>query len=181
MPMFSRRFHRRLITMAAWTAVSTLAQPAVGLAQGTPAKVNSSEPSQAEMLDAFTQRKAAGRLLAEMGSNTTIDTKVSRLIDRLVLRDHAQVQATVTALTMLGQPAVPAIIQHIDDRRNMLVQHIAFENRFVGAFEAVRQYGVIKIVDCLAHVLDDITGESFGHVDISPAAKTRRETQEARR
>ncbi len=47
----------------------------------------------------------------------------------------------------------------------MLVQHIAFENRFAGAFEAVHEYCAIKVVDCLEHVLNDITGESFGHVD----------------
>jgi hypothetical protein len=166
MPLLSRRFYPRSITIAAWIALFTLAQPSAGLAQVSRVQDDSRDSAPAEMLDPFTQRKAAGRLLAEMGPNATIDTKVSRLIDRLVLRDHDQVQAAVTALTMLGQPAVPAIIRRIDDRRNMLVQHIAFENRFAGAFEAARQYGAIKVVDCLEHVLNDITGESFGHVDI---------------
>src|SRR5271157_5441027 len=77
--------------------------------------------NQDEGLDHLLQRTAAARLLAAMGPNTPIDTKVSRLIDRLVLRDRDQVQAAVTALDMLGPPAVPAIIQRIDDRRNMKV------------------------------------------------------------
>jgi hypothetical protein len=89
-----------------------------------------------------------------------IDTKVDRLIDRLLLRDGDEVQAAVTAITMLGQPAVPAIIRRIDDRRPTSLQGIAFENRSANAFEAVRQYGVAQVVDCLGYVLNDITGEA---------------------
>jgi uncharacterized protein (TIGR03067 family) len=137
-----------------------------GLAQRTSANDAPPAPSPAEILDGIIQRTAATRLLAEMGPDTAIDTKVGRLIDRLVLRDHDQAQAAVTALTMLGKPAVPAIIRRIDDRRAMSVHGIAFENRAVDRFEAVRQYGTLKVVDCLDYVLNDITGESFGNVGI---------------
>jgi hypothetical protein len=122
-------------------------------------------PAPDDPVGAITQRTAAARLLAEMGPNTPIDAKVARLIDRLVLRDRDQVQAAVTALTMLGQPAVPAIIRWMDDRRDMPARAISFENRAVDAFEGVRHLGVGKVVDGLNLVLSDITGEWFGVVD----------------
>jgi len=112
------------------------------------------------------QRTAAARLLAAMETDTPIDTKVARLVDRQVIRDRDQVQAAVTALVMLGPPAVPAIIQRIDDRRNMTVHTATFENRSPDAFEAVAHLGVEQVIDCLNLVLSDITSESFGFVDV---------------
>ncbi len=108
---------------------------------------------------------------AAMCSNTSIDTKVAQLIDRLVLPDRDQVQAATTALVMLGQPAVPAIIRRIDDRREMSAQGVAFENKYPGAFEAVAQYVTPKVVDRLNYVLNRLTGEDFSGFT---AAKGRR-------
>jgi hypothetical protein len=122
-------------------------------------------PAPDEGIGAITQRKAAARLLAEMGPNMPIDTKVARLIDRLVLRDRDQVQAAATALTLLGQSAVPAIIRRMDDWRDMMVGAISFENRAVDAFEGVRYLAVGKVVDGLDLVLNDITGEFIDAVD----------------
>jgi hypothetical protein len=70
----------------------------------------------------------------------------------------------VTAPTILGQPAVPAIIRRLDDRREMAVQQIVFENRFAGAFEAVRQVGALRVVDCLDLIINGLTGEHFGQI-----------------
>jgi hypothetical protein len=110
------------------------------------------------------QKKAAQRLLADMGPNMPIDAKVARLIDRLALRDRQQVQAAVTALEMLGQPAVPSMIRRIDDRRPMPVGVIGFENRSPDAFEGVRHIGVARVVDALNLILSDITGEDVGTI-----------------
>ncbi len=52
----------------------------------------------------------------------------------------------------------------MDDRRDMPVGAISFENRSVNAFEGVRHLDIGKVVDGLALVLNDITGESFGVV-----------------
>jgi hypothetical protein len=112
-----------------------------------------------------TPESAAARLLAEIGEKTPIDTKVGRLVDELVLSDRNRVQMAVTALTMLGQAAVPSIVGRIDDRRSMPVRVVVFENRSPNAFEAVRQYGVFQVVDCLNDVLNELTGEFFGFVD----------------
>ena len=117
------------------------------------------------------QKPAAARLLADMGPDTPIDTKVARLIDRLVLRDRDQVQAAATALIMLGQPAVPSIIRRIDDRRDMPVHALSFENRSPDAFEGVRHYGVEKVVDALNDILNDITGVYAGFIDVEVGPK----------
>jgi hypothetical protein len=106
-----------------------------------------------------------------MGPDMPIDAKVARLTDRLVLRDRDQVQAAVTALDMLGQPAVPSIIRRIDDRRPMPVGAISFENRFPNAFEAVRHLGVARVVDALNLILNDITGESAGSIVVDAGPK----------
>ena len=50
---------------------------------------------------------------------------------------------------VLGHPAVPEIIRRVDDRGEMLVKVIGFENRPPEAFEAVAQLGVAKVIDCL--------------------------------
>lgn len=115
-------------------------------------------------LEMILKKKAAARLLADMGPNMSIDGKVARLIGRLVLRDHDQVQATVTALEMLGQPAVPSMIRRIDDRRPMPVGTISFENRSPDAFEGVRHLGVARVIDALNLILYDLTGENVGTI-----------------
>ena len=110
-------------------------------------------------------RAAAARTLAELGPLKSIDEKVGRLIDRLVLDDGAKVQAAVDALVELGQPAVPAIIRRMDDRRAMKVRTVSFVNKAPDAFEGLRHYGVEQVVDVLDDVLNDITGRSLGHID----------------
>src|SRR5829696_3895280 len=146
---------RLLIAAAlAWTGLLTGNLASSGLAQ----------PAPPDPIEAW--RSAAARLLAEMGQKTPIDTKVAWLIDRLAIGDHEQVQVAVTALTMLGRPAGPAIIRRMDDRREMPVRGVSFVNRSPNSFEGLRHYGVEKIVDCLDDVLNDITGESFGSIDV---------------
>jgi hypothetical protein len=151
--MFGRR--RRL--MIAIQGVLILA--ACGAAPPAPSKVP------ADPGGMIVQKPAAARLLAEMGPNTPIDTKVARLIDRLVLSDRDQVQAAATALILLGDSAVPSIIRRIDDRRDMPAHGLSFENRSPNAFEGVRHYGVEKVVDALNDILNDITGVNVGYID----------------
>jgi hypothetical protein len=165
MPLHFRTVRKRMMSVSAWAASLLVAHTIIGLPRVATAQGVPNVPAPDEILENFTKKAAATRLLAEMGAKTPINTKVDRLIDRLVLRDRNQVQAAVTALTMLGQPAVPAIIRRLDDQRDMPAGSIAFENRSANAFEAVAQYGVFKVVDCLNQVLSYITGESFGFID----------------
>jgi hypothetical protein len=166
MALQSSKVRRRMIALSACTASLIVAHPIIGPAQFAPAQNVPPIETPGELLDAVTKKKAAARLLAAMGSNTPVDTKVARLLDRLVVRDREEVQTAVTALVMLGSSAVPAIIRRIDDRREMPVRNIGFENRSPNSFEAVRWPGFVKVIDCLDCVLNDITGESFGSIDI---------------
>jgi hypothetical protein len=149
------------MTIAGWAAALAVIPALVGPSPSAAARQVPAPPGPGDP-DEILLKKTAARLLAEMGPDTPIETKVARLIDRLVLRDRDQVQAAITALTMLGEPAVPAIIRRIDDRRDMPIGGISFENRAVDAFEGVRHYGVEEVVDALDDVLNDITGEIVG-------------------
>ncbi len=147
-----------------WTGALIAADTPAGLTQAASPPDGTSRPMTPEEINDSldsTRRSDATRLLAAMGSNTPIDTKVARLIDRLVLRDPNQVQAAITALTMLGPPAVPSIFRRLDDRRDMPVRGVSFENRGPGSFERVRHHGVEKVIDCLDHVLTDISGGPY--------------------
>ena len=61
-------------------------------------------------------------------------------------------------LEALGSDAVPAIIAQLDDRTPLAHQQISLVNHFPGAFEALRHYGPVLVVDALDAILNQITG-----------------------
>jgi hypothetical protein len=99
-----------------------------------------------------------------MGTAATTNEKVGRLIDYLVARDPDTVQTAVTALVLLGRPAVSEMIRRIDDRREMAVKVVSFKNTDPSAFEAVAQLGVSKVIDCLNLILSYIEHKNVGHI-----------------
>ena len=112
-------------------------------------------------------RKQAARRLSTMTDATNNDT-VGRLIDSLVASDRETVQAAVTALVLLGHPAVPEMIRRIDDRREMPVKVVALDNTEPSAFEAVAHLGVDKVIDCLNLILTSTERKIVGHIDADP-------------
>src|SRR5262249_31771849 len=130
----------------AWASLIVTLSSLIGMGQFVTAQDTSCAQRRDEAIDEITQKAAAVRLLAAMGSNTSVDTKVARLTGRLVARDQSEVQAAVTALVTVGASAVPAIIRRMDDRRDMPVRAIAFENRAPDAFEAVRWPAFAKVI-----------------------------------
>lgn len=76
-------------------------------------------------------------------------TRQQRLFDRLVA---------------LGPAAVPAIIEQMDDDRSLPDPAISLINHAPNAFEAFRQYAPKGMVDALAAVLNQLTGEHFGFI-----------------
>jgi hypothetical protein len=76
-------------------------------------------------------------------------TRQQRLFDRLVA---------------LGPGAVPAIIEQMDDDRALPNPAISLVNHAPDAFETVRQYAPKVVVDALAAVLNQLTGENFGFI-----------------
>ena len=67
-------------------------------------------------------------------------------------------------LEALGCPAVPFIIRRMDDRRKLPDPTISLENKSANAFEGLRHYGPEKVVDALAAILNQLTGQHFGFI-----------------
>ena len=105
-----------------------------------------------------TNRVAAERT----GSADPVDDRVALLINRaLGARSQKAQQAAFNEIEKLGCAAVPAIIKRMDDRRPLPVRYIALENKSPQAFEAIRQYGPEQMVDALAALLNQLTGQDF--------------------
>ncbi|HTX75775.1 MAG TPA: hypothetical protein VMD29_06180, partial [Terracidiphilus sp.] len=90
------------------------------------------------------------------------DKRVSVLIEKM-LNEKTEHKA-FSDLEALGCPAVPAIIRRMEDRRKLPDPEISLRNKSPDAFEAVRHYGPVEVVDALAAILNQLTGQDFGFI-----------------
>src|SRR5262245_36250906 len=91
-----------------------------------------------------------------------IDKEVAALIEKMV---HERTEhKAFSDLEALGCSAVPSIIGRMDDRRKLPDPRISLENKSPDAFEGLRHYGPEKVVDVLAAILNQITGQHFGFI-----------------
>lgn len=90
------------------------------------------------------------------------DSAVAALIEK-ALDPQAQFRA-FAELEALGCDAAPAIIRRMDDRRPLPRRGLSLSNRAPGAFEGMRHYGPVQLVDALAAILNQVTGRSFGFI-----------------
>lgn len=106
------------------------------------------------------------RIVASWQADTTLPhyAEVRALIAQLGQVSGNQQQRVFDRLEALGEPAVPAIIAQMDDRRALRTQEISLVNHAPDAFEGMRHYGPEQVVDGLAAVLNQITGHSFGSI-----------------
>lgn len=93
-------------------------------------------------------------------STAAMDKKIAALIGKMV--NKATEQKAFADLESLGCPAVSSIIRQMDDRRKLPDPNIALRNKSPQAFEAKRFYGPKQVVDALAAILNQITGQDFG-------------------
>jgi hypothetical protein len=91
-----------------------------------------------------------------------IGKRVSALIEKTTERDTEQ--KAFADLEALGCAAVPAIIERMDDRRNVPERRLSLRNKSPQAFEGIRHYGPEKVVDGLAAILNQLTGQDFGFI-----------------
>lgn len=94
--------------------------------------------------------------------DSAMDKRVAMLIEKTVQPDTEQ--KAFSDLEALGCGAVPAIIRRMDDRRSLPDPQISLRNKSPDAFEAIRHYGPQKVVDALAAILNQITGQDFGFI-----------------
>lgn len=90
--------------------------------------------------------------------------EVRALITRLGEVSGKDQQQVFERLEALGEDAVPAIIAQMDDRRLLRTRAISLVNHAPNSFEGIRHYGPEKVVDGLAAILNQLTGESFGTI-----------------
>jgi hypothetical protein len=95
-------------------------------------------------------------------SPATVEKRVSVLVGKMLNRSTEQ--QAFADLEALGCPAVPAIIERMDDRRSLPDPRISLKNKSPQAFEGLRHYGPQEVVDALAAILNQITGQNFGFI-----------------
>lgn len=115
---------------------------------------------------ARTETSRQAQIVASWRANTTLPhfAEVRALIARLGQVSGDQQQRVFDRLVALGEPAVPAIIAQMDERRSLRTHAISLVNHAPDAFEGIRQYGPEQVVEGLDAVLNQITGESFGSI-----------------
>jgi hypothetical protein len=90
------------------------------------------------------------------------DNRVLFLIEQMTKQRTEQ--KAFAELEALGCAAVPATIRRMDDRRNLPDPRISLRNKSPKAFEGLRHYGPEKVVDALAAILNQVTGQDFGFI-----------------
>jgi hypothetical protein len=88
--------------------------------------------------------------------------RVASLVDATT-RKSSEAQA-FARLGSLGNDAVPYLVGHLGDMRELPVKQLSLANNAQGAFEGVRQYAPEVVHDGLSAVLNQITGKSFEFV-----------------
>jgi hypothetical protein len=91
-----------------------------------------------------------------------VDKQVALLIEKTLQRKTEQ--QAFSDLEALGCAAVPAIIKRMDDRRKLPEPRISLRNKSPDAFEGMRHYGPEVVVDALAAILNQVTGQDFGFI-----------------
>ncbi len=120
-------------------------------------------PPERDVLAALKRREVQHRRL--LATPLPVDARHAKplatiLRDIVVDRDHQR--AAFVDLEALGRDAVPTIVASMDDRRQLPVRELTLKNRAADAFEAQRRYSPKRVVDGIAAVLNQLTGESFG-------------------
>jgi hypothetical protein len=91
-----------------------------------------------------------------------MDRKIKGCIDELVIE-----QKEMTAfdeLLMMGVSAVPYIISHMDDYRELPIKYARLFIDDPDWFESMVQYGPELVIDTLGVILMGLTRENFGRI-----------------
>jgi hypothetical protein len=116
----------------------------------------------------------AERMPAQIKREKTIDEQVAVLITKM-LNKLTERQA-FHDLEALGCAGVPAIIGQMDDRRSLPDPNISLSNNYPEAFEETRSYEPKVVVDALAAILSQITGQDFGFIYNGASEPERKKT-----
>jgi hypothetical protein len=104
-------------------------------------------------------------------SSPAVEKGVAALIEKMV-KEKSEHRAFAD-LEALGCSAVPAIIVRMDDRRELPDKNISLRNKSRDAWENMRFYRVGRVVDALDAILNQMTAESFGYIDVDKDEPTK--------
>ena len=99
---------------------------------------------------------------AQVSREQSVDKQVAAVIEK-TLNKKTERQA-FSELEALGCPAVPAIIQRMDDRRTLPDPYIGIRNKSPNAFEGITHYHPQRVVDALVVIVSQLTGREFGFI-----------------
>jgi hypothetical protein len=116
----------------------------------------------------------AGGMPAQIQREKTFDKQVAELIAKMLNRSTEQ--QAFHDLEALGCAGVPAIIRQMDDRRSLPDPNITLGNNYPEAFEETRSYEPKVVVDALAAILSQITGQDFGLIYNGASEPQRKKT-----
>jgi hypothetical protein len=102
----------------------------------------------------------------QLYKNFTVDTDIDNKIRKIIsdITNSRLEENSFKKLEDYGITGIPYIILALDDFRELPIQSISLRNKSPGAFEGIRHYGPYLVVDSLAAILNQITGESFGFI-----------------
>lgn len=104
-----------------------------------------------------------------MSGPASVRSNVQQIVDQIAnlppgRASRDEQQALFDRLIAIGPEAAPTIVALMDDRRPLPMPAISLENHAPDAFEGIRHYTPKQLVDALAAVLNQITGEHFGFI-----------------
>lgn len=150
------------------------AEEALYFAGDTPDAVQPAQPAATAAVEAEIARQAEVLASWQADSDVPHYAEVRAIIEAIIALPPAsreerrsgatEQQRLFDRLVALGVEAVPAIVEQMDDDRALASPMISLINHAPGAFERTRHYGPKAMVDALAAVLNQLTGESFGFI-----------------
>lgn len=99
------------------------------------------------------------------------DQDVAELIDRTTLKRGAR--SAACQLLALGPDAAPALIQRMDDQRELALSYVSLRAP-PDYFESLVHYSPKEVVDLVSIVLSYSVGESFGFINSGGSERERR-------
>ncbi len=111
---------------------------------------------------ALQTRIAADTMWADPFRAAPIFAKVERLVGALT--DAQRQDQAVSELISLGRDAVPSLVLLMDDRKPVGRRALRLPNRDLPTSELYRWYKPELVVDAVAALLNEITGQTFGSI-----------------
>jgi hypothetical protein len=102
----------------------------------------------------------------QLYKNFTVDIDINNKIKTIIndITNRNLQRKSFNKLEDYGIIGIPYIILALDDFRELPIKSISLRNNYPGAFEGLRHYGPNFVVDSLAAILNQITGNSFGFI-----------------